>query len=303
LLLLVAGALLPLIVFTIGFTVFYWRQQGEALELRYLERVRAMSVAVDTELEGSIRLLQALSLAPDLDMKHPELFAGRMRRFLDSQPMWTQFALGDPEWRNVVTVGRGGATPPAPVIEPRAFMAIARTRSPSVSPLLHTAENRYETQIAVPVVRDSATTGILMVSVDQKAWLQLMGRYRMSSRATMTLVDQDGTIIARTLNNETWVGKPTTSNFRRLLVETTEGTARSKGLEGQSFYSAYSRASRWGWTVATGVPTEEAEEGMRKAAVGIAAGAVVSLGLVLLLAFVFARRIATSMSIGPAART
>ncbi len=296
LLLLVAGALLPLIVVAAVFIGLYWRQQSEALELRYLERVRAMSIAVDTELEGAIRLLRALALTPDLEMNRKEAFAPRMQRFLDSQPTWRNFALGDPDWKSVVAVGHDGVPPGHAAIDPRAFMSIGKTRSPSVSPLLRTADGRYETQVAVPVIRDGAMIGILMVSVDQQAWLRLLGQYHLSSGATMTLLDQDARIIARTLNNETWIGRQSSARFRQTLAETTEGTGRSTGLEGQQFYFAYSRGTRWGWTVATGVPVEEAEESVRKAAIIIAAGATATLFFVMLLAFVFARRIAASLS-------
>jgi hypothetical protein len=292
---LVAGALLPLVVVTAVFIALYWRQQSESLELRYLERVRVMSVAVDTELDGFIRLLRALALTPELDMNNKQAFAARMRRFLDSQPTWRHFALGDPEWKDVLAVGHEGATPARPAIDPRAFMSISKSRAPTVSPLLRTADNRYETQVTVPVIRDGAMIGILMVSVDQQAWLRLLGQYQLSSAATMTLLDQDARIIARTLNNETWVGKQSSSRFRQTLIETTEGTGRSTSLEGQPFYFAYSRGTRFGWTVATGVPVQEAEESVRKAAIIVAASAAATLLFVMLLALVFARRIAASL--------
>jgi hypothetical protein len=107
----------------------------------------------------------------------------------------------------------------------------------------------------------------------------------------MTLLDQDGAIIARTLNHETWVGTRPEGTMRPAWREKPEAARRSTGLEGQAFYSAYSRSRRTGWTVAMGVPAEAVDEGaMRK--VFVASGvAIVALGLTVLLAFYFGRRI------------
>ena len=98
LLLLVAAALLPLLLFAAALTGYLWWQQRNALELRYLERVRAMTIALDTELDGAIRAMQTLGRSPRLESDPLENSAKRMRRFLDSQPLWESLAGGDPDW-------------------------------------------------------------------------------------------------------------------------------------------------------------------------------------------------------------
>lgn len=287
----VTAIVVPVVVVMVGLIAFIAREHRESVDLRYLERVRAMSIAVDTELEGSIRVLRALALAPELDMRHANDFVERMRRYQSTQPLWTVIALGDPQWKDVIALGLNGLTATRPTIEPRTLMHIAQTREPSVSPLIRTDERHFETQVTVPVIHDGVMTGILMVSIDPRAWLKLLGEYPAIPGSTMTLLDQDGAIIARTLNHETWVGTRPNGTLRQTWRETPEGAKRSVGLEGQNFYSAYSRSPRTGWTLATGIPAENVDEGLLRKLLIAAGLAVVSVGLAVLLAFHFGRRL------------
>jgi len=75
LLILVLGTLLPILALSVIISVIFWREQRWALEQRYLERVRAISVALDRELEGHIRALQFA--------ESPALKTGDFRSFYD----------------------------------------------------------------------------------------------------------------------------------------------------------------------------------------------------------------------------
>src|ERR1700740_3455780 len=66
LLLLVLGVVVPILAFSTVMTVVFWREQRHALEQRYLDRARAMAIALDRELDGTIRALQVLAASPAL---------------------------------------------------------------------------------------------------------------------------------------------------------------------------------------------------------------------------------------------
>jgi signal transduction histidine kinase len=141
------------------------------------------------------------------------------------------------------------------------------------------------------VLRDGELKWILQVSIEQRAWLKFMSQYPMGRGATLTLLDQDGTIIARTLNNDRWVGKPASEELRIHARESAEGAYRSTGLEGQRFYTSHSRSLRWGWIVATGIPAESIEAVLRVPTIALAGGAILTMALAVILAFVMGRRI------------
>lgn len=101
---------------------------------------------------------------------------------------------------------------------------------------------------------------ILIAVIQQPSWLKFVSRYPIAPNATITLLDQDGIVIARTLNNDQWVGgRPATALYEN-SHKTPEGAYRSAGLEGQRFYSAHSRSKLTDWTVATEVPQESVEQ-------------------------------------------
>ena len=63
---LLLAAALPIVAFAVVLTALFWREQRAAFEQRYLERVRALAVALDREHEGTIRALHALAQSQHL---------------------------------------------------------------------------------------------------------------------------------------------------------------------------------------------------------------------------------------------
>jgi hypothetical protein len=152
LLVLLAGAFLPLLVFSVAITSFSWWQQRNDLELRYLERVRAMTIALDMEIDGAVRMLRAVGLSATPEEPRGA-FVERMRRTLDTQPLWSAVAAGDPEWKHVSAAWRESIAAPVPVVDPGTLARVRETRLPAVSGLLRAPDGQFETQIVVPVVR------------------------------------------------------------------------------------------------------------------------------------------------------
>jgi len=224
LVLLVCAALLPALIFFAGLTAWFWAQQRAAFEARYLDRVRALSIAIDTEIHASMRVLNALTPAPELVLSGLEQspaqlqqFSDRARRVLSSQPSWASFALTDPVGKNVLTLNNEDAVD-VPIDEAMVGRVIA-IRQPAMSGLLKGQTRKYAVQIAIPALRGSEITHVLIVSIHQKVWLDLLARFPVVPNATITLNDQEGLIIARTLDNERWMGKRSLPAFFNRTLE------------------------------------------------------------------------------------
>jgi len=86
LVLLVCAVLLPVLVFAAALTGLFWLQHRANFDQRYLDRVRAVRLALDTEIEASKRVLQALEFTSEIDSPELSQFAGKARRVLISQP-------------------------------------------------------------------------------------------------------------------------------------------------------------------------------------------------------------------------
>jgi PAS domain S-box-containing protein len=280
-------------------TAVFWREQRHALEQRYLERVRAMSLALDRELEGTILSLELLA-------QSPYLRSGDLRRFHQqaggigaSEKPWVNIILNDPaSGRQVLNLRKPYGAPLHESTVDRATLEnVVNTGQPYIAPLLKgRISGQYMTAVVVPATAEHGRRYALVASIEQSSWLRFLESYPTAPDATMTLLDQNGVIIARTLNNDKWVGQRPPSELAGQSRKSVEGAYRSIGLEGQKFYSAHARSQVAGWTVATGVPEQGAEAVLREWTIVMASGAAGSSILAIALAFMFGSRIARPVS-------
>ncbi|HET7393754.1 MAG TPA: hypothetical protein VFK25_08175, partial [Candidatus Binatia bacterium] len=96
LLFLVLGTLLPILAFSAAMTAVFWREQRQALEHRFLDRVRGMTIAVDREIDGNIRSLQMLAESPHLQSNDLLSFHEQIVRARSTQSTWANIILSDP---------------------------------------------------------------------------------------------------------------------------------------------------------------------------------------------------------------
>src|SRR5947207_1153970 len=290
---LVLAAVLPLLAFSAVMGVVFWRQQRAAYDERHLERVRALAMALDRELEGHARALQVLALSTALKNGDLHAFYERAQRVRAEQSVWDAVILTDTTGAQVINTRRPFGVPlPRTAIGDALVAQAVTTGRPTVSPLVKGAlTGQYTTAVVVPIRYDGHVRYLLLASLEPRVWLDLLARYPIVSGATMTLLDQHGTIVARTLNSERSVGKPPSPGLAEQIRKAPEAAYRNTGLEGQRFYSAHSRVPVAGWTLATGVPAAEVERALRGPALALTAGATLAAVLAVGAALVFARRI------------
>ena len=290
LLLLILAALLPVLTFATIMTARFWEQQRGAFEQRFLERVRALRLAADTEIENTTQTLRALGAATEEEPAPFEGLRRQLENFVATDSGWATLGLVGPNGEPVAAAHRRGSANLG--IDPETLATIRRTLEPAVSNLIATTNPvAYTTYIAVPVVRDNAVRYVLYAGIDHTTWLAFLRTYPIAARATLTLNDRNGLIIARTLNHERWVGKKSGMSFWSRVEGAKEDSFRSFGLEGQAFYSAFSRSPASGWVVGTGVPQEDVEAELRGSLFVTTAGIAATVLLAALLAVLIGRRI------------
>ena len=96
LLFLVLGTLLPILAFSAAMTAVFWREQRQALEQRFVDRVRGMTIALDREIDGNIRSLQMLAESPHLQSNDLLSFHEQIMRARSTQSTWANIILSDP---------------------------------------------------------------------------------------------------------------------------------------------------------------------------------------------------------------
>jgi hypothetical protein len=127
---------LPVLVFAGVMTALFWRQQRAAFEQWFLERVRAMSIALARELHGYTGALRVLTRSAYLRSGDMASFYEQAARVRAEQPTWATVVLTDHEGRQRINLRMPfGAPLPSGAPDPAAHAAALRTGLPVVSNL------------------------------------------------------------------------------------------------------------------------------------------------------------------------
>jgi signal transduction histidine kinase/CheY-like chemotaxis protein len=296
LVILVLCVLAPVALLAALASVGLWEIQRDAYGQRIQERVSALRLALDTELEAVLRQLRTLSESPVLDTSaRPDTVMRMLQRMLRNNPSWGSIGLVGADGAMRHRLDRrealaGWEPEPQPVAE------LIRTGAPYISNLVNVGGGVHLTYVAVPVVRDGAVQGLLVIAIEDTVWLDFFRRYPIHERATLTLNDRNALIIARTLDNALWAGQRSTAAFWDRTIGLTEGAFSNVGVDGQRFYSAFSRSRVSSWVVGTGVPQADVEAALSRPTMAIVLGVLAAAGFATVSALVLGGRIIDALS-------
>lgn len=299
LVLLVAGTLLPVVLFAVAVVYQLSKQEQAASERRILLAARNLSEIVERELSSTTRTLQALASSEQLSQGNLEMFHREAKRVVQTQASWLTVILLSPGGEQIVNTIRpfGQALPRTG--DPESVHRLIKTRQPEVGNLTPSRLNvsLIGVPMRIPIIRDGKIQYILTAIIDQRAIAKVVNEQAsIDGEWTRTVVDGQGVVVARTRNPERFVGQRGTPSFLKRIGETTEGIYRDTTLEGNRVYVAFCRVSNSPWTVAVTVPVNVIQGPARRAM-----WLVVGSGLALLLisgmgSFVLARRISRSIT-------
>jgi signal transduction histidine kinase/ActR/RegA family two-component response regulator len=290
---LVLVALLPPLFFATTLVVTITRQERAAVEQGLRETVRAMAQTVEREIVGSIEALQVLAISPHLE-------AGDLAGFYRQA---TVAARGHEEWATVILVDRSGrqrvnlARPlgaALPYVGDRPYVReVMQTERPTVSDVLtDRTTGALIVAIGVPVWIDGALRYVLAAALTPEPWASILAAQRVADDRIASVIDREGTYLARTRNPERFVGQPTAEPLGRAIVASPDGLRRLPVADGGDVYAAWKRVPRSGWTVVIGGPADRVDASLRRS-LAVAAGGGVLLVLVGIgLATILGQRIA-----------
>ncbi|HEY9617957.1 MAG TPA: ATP-binding protein [Microcoleaceae cyanobacterium] len=299
LVLLVAGALLPVVVFAVAIVYKLSSQEQVASERRILLAARNLAGTVDNEFSSTIRALQVLAASEQLNQVNLETFHREARRVAQTQATWISVILLSPEGQQLVNTRQPFGKRLPTVVEPESLQHVIKTHQPTIGNLAH---GKLEPDIVaipvrIPVMKNDRLRYILTASITPKALAQLVNQQTtVDGEWTRTVVDSQGIVVARTRNPERFVGRRGTPSFLKRTGETTEGIYRDTTLEGMKVYVAFRRLNSSPWTVAVTVPVNVIQGPSQRAM-----ELVIVSGLALLLvsgigAFIFSRPISRSIT-------
>ncbi|WP_137174458.1 ATP-binding protein [Massilia sp. HP4] len=254
LILLTAIGLLPLVllgVWTIHGAGRYLEQEQERMMIGH---ARALSSAVDAELDATVAALSGIA-------KSPQLAGGDLRAFHE-----TASRLSRPDWLGVVLSGADGqplfrtmapyGAPPARIADPDSLHQAMEQRRPIAGRVARGQGGRPALPVRIPVTGPDGQPWVLTAVVQPDRFLDVIARQDIPSDSVIAVIDSHGTLVARSRDQErTVVGAPSASLAALMRSGGPEGVGATTTLEGDGVISAYTTSPRYGWVVAVGAPS------------------------------------------------
>ena len=292
LLLLIAAGLLPLAIMSAVALFALFKAQGEQAERAALEITRALSTAVDAELQRSIAALEGIAVGPALDMKDFERYHGVMRRVLAGRPEWVTVTLADPQGQQLLNTRLPAGSALPAVLDPDTLQKAVAARRPVVGSLERSPRGDIAVPVRVPVVRDGAVRFVLTAALKPEGFLDVLMRQKVPSDWVVSVFDQRLQRVARSrLHAESLGGGPSPTLRQMIERAGDEGSGVTEALEGDRIYTAFSRSPRSGYVVAIGIPAGYVEAGAWRSLAVYGSGVALSLFLGILAAALVGRRI------------
>ena len=269
--------------------IWYVYQEEQATQETGLkEAARTFSLLVDNELQSRQRILRTLANAPSLTRGNMQEFYEFAKKNAPTPD--TTIILIEKSGRQLLnTRAPWGAELPtqrAPSINE--LMQRDGGTSPLVSDVfLAPIGKRYDFIIQVPVIEGGEVQYFVVMGVNVNAIQTLLAQQKLPSSWLGAIVDRKGTILARSRDPETFVGRSSNENLQKLFSTTTSGVTRSVTLDGVPVKTFYQRIAASDWTVVLSIP----ERDIRRSALEGAAIFGLIATLLLVVSLLVARRI------------
>jgi signal transduction histidine kinase len=274
----------------------FTEKQREQAGRAGLEISRALSTAVDAELERAVSVLDALAASPTLDGGDLARFHPVMRRVLAANPEWVTITLADPAGKPIANARLPLGAPLPPLVERESFERSVQTRATAIGYLSRGPGGTFGIPVRVPVLREGELRYVLTAAVKPDGILEVVNRQKLPQDWVVSVFDARQMRVARSRQHLESMASPPTPSLKAMMDRPPdEAYGVTYTLEGDRVYSAFSRSHLTRWTVALGVPASVIDYGAWRSIVAYGTGIVLSIVLGVLAAIAIGRGITGPM--------
>jgi two-component sensor histidine kinase len=253
--LLVAGTMLPLILFSAGVVYLSHVRERDAAFDRVLETVRGMRGVLDAEMQGITLSLQVLAGSQALQRGDMESFRRNVDVFLSRFPERSSIAMSDRSGRHVFNSNVAAGEPLPPRANREAIEHVFKTGEPFFSNLFVDSVSRQRIiAVSIPVMREGETVYEMSFNPPFGTFQMMVERLQPSSDWTISIFDRNGINFARIPNPQTTIGERASPTLFAEIFKAREAKVPTVSLEGVPLLTAYSHSPQTGWIVAAGIP-------------------------------------------------
>ena len=290
-LILVSIAMLPLLSLS-AFLVVHNADDNRAKQLQQFDATtHVMSLTVDAEVERQLAVAYTLRnalVSEGLDLLG---FYNLAKATVADVPD-VRIALYDRSgrWLTTTVLPFGSKLPLTDV--PGIIQRVIDTKLPYVSDLARDAASSYIIQVFVPVIKDGTVTHILSIGYPPSRISRILRERSVSQDGIGVVFDRAGIIIARTRNEEQFLGQSVVPDLIVAAGAADNGFLETNSLEGVPVRTTFVRSSGSGWTTALGVPWGEVNAPLVHSLTLLGGGAALLVLGVMVIAVYYGRSIA-----------
>jgi signal transduction histidine kinase len=292
---LVIACVIPAILVTTLIIVRSFKQARASLERDLVGTARALSQAVDAELNGARSALLVLTRSPLLASSDLANFYEEAQQVLHAINI-DNVVLSDLNGQQLINTLRPFGSSLPYHGDREQLRRVVETRQPVISDLFTgRVTQKPIIIIEAPVLREGELRYVLAVGIFPARLSELLRRQHMPSNWIAAIVDSSNTIVARTVGADEFIGKKVSPGLLRALSTAGEGAFAGATLEGIDVLSGFSRSPFSKWTVAIGIPTNSLLGLLWQALIGNIVAALVMLVAGIFLARMISALIANSI--------
>jgi len=247
--------LVALSVVTLGYLEF--DREREHLEQDLLLTVTALSKAVDIELE-TVSTGTAMLAASNRDLIERRDFAllhANLTKAASKARLIDHFVLVAPSGQQVVNtlVPFGEPLPVSRNLDK--YAATFKTGQPSISGLsTGTVSGRNELFVTVPVQLQGETAYVFVSVMSASSLTNLLSSLHFPSEWLANIFDNDGKIVARTRDQDKYIGKKVSFGLQEQLARQPSGIFENTNLDNVRSIAAFHHSENTGFGTTIGVP-------------------------------------------------
>lgn len=254
---LVVACIVPAVIVTTFIIYRSFTQERASLERDLVGTARALTQAVDAELNGARSALLVLAMSPYLASGDLAKFYEEAQRVVPAIGI-DNVVLSDSNGQQLLNTLVPFDAPLPLHGNPQQMRRAFEKMQPVVSDLfIGSVTKKPIIAIDAPVLSGGNPLHYeLAIGIFPERLSGILRRQKMPPDWIAAIVDSSQTIVARTIGGDEFIGKKVSQDLVHALKARGEGTFDGITLEGVSVLTGFSRSSVSEWTVAIGVPKE-----------------------------------------------
>ena len=195
------GTAIPLIILTAMAVFYVGRAEFRSAKTGLEDTARALSGAVDRELQASIRTLEALATSKLIDQENLRDLHQNVISILPSQPGWRTVIMRDASGKDIFHSSFAFGTPRPETVQPASFDEVINTLRPTVMNYFVGPVTGPTIGVRVPVLRDGELKYVLTATIDAVRIDQILHEQRLADGWYAAVFDRERVQIASSTAN------------------------------------------------------------------------------------------------------